>query len=128
MTPLTRRDAERQVRSWGFSHVYTWTDTPNSHYSPHSHLGLTTHLVLSGEFTVTYTEDDPNRKETFWPGARIDVPAEKVHEVWIGEAGCTYVIGEQVIGEILNVEGIITCAEHFFMPPSSDAEFRSSKL
>jgi len=94
MPSLSRQDAEKEVRSWGFAHVFTWTDSPNYHYNPHKHAGLTTHLILSGEFTVTYPEDDPDQKETFGPGARIDVPAHKVHEVWIGKEGCTYVIGE----------------------------------
>ncbi|OSX56335.1 hypothetical protein POSPLADRAFT_1160577 [Postia placenta MAD-698-R-SB12] len=83
-----------QVRSWGFTHVYVWTDSPNFHYNPHSHPGVTTHLILSGEFTVTYPDDEPGRKEAFGPGARIDVAAGKIHEVWIGKEGCTYVIGE----------------------------------
>ncbi|KAI0073409.1 hypothetical protein K474DRAFT_1603392 [Panus rudis PR-1116 ss-1] len=94
MTSISRAEAEKQVRSWGFPHVYTWTDGPNAHYQPHSHSGLTTHLILSGQFTVCYPQDDPGKKETFGPGARIDVPAGKVHEVWMGEEGCTYVIGE----------------------------------
>lgn len=34
------------------------------------------------------------KKETFGVGDRIDVPAGKVHEVWIGLEGCEYVIGE----------------------------------
>ena len=66
----------------------------NAHYSPHSHPGLTTHLILSGTFTVCYPDDDPNKKETFGPGARIDIPARKIHEAWMGAEGCTYVIGE----------------------------------
>lgn len=69
-------------------------DPRHAHYEPHSHSGLTCHLILSGEFTVTYPDDDPGKKETFGPGARIDVPAGKVHEVLIGKGGCTYVIGE----------------------------------
>lgn len=28
MSSLSRQDAESQVRSWGFSTVYTWTDGP----------------------------------------------------------------------------------------------------
>lgn len=28
-------------------------------------------------------------------GARIDVEAGRVHEVWVGGEGCRYVIGEQ---------------------------------
>jgi len=27
----SRAEAEKQVRSWGFSHVFTWTDHPNAH-------------------------------------------------------------------------------------------------
>ena len=70
-------------------------DDRNAHYQPHSHAGLTTHLILSGEFTITYPQDGATpKKETFGPGARVDVPARKVHEVWVGREGCTYVIGE----------------------------------
>ncbi|KAM7187922.1 cupin domain containing protein [Rhypophila sp. PSN 637] len=91
---LSRSEAEAKVKSWGFSHVFTWTDSPNSHYPPHSHAGLTTHLILKGELTLTYPKDALPEKTTFGVGARIDVDAEKVHEVWIGKEGCTYVIGE----------------------------------
>lgn len=66
----------------------------NAHYLPHRHSGLTTHLILSGELTITYPEDEDSKKETFGPGARIDVGAKKLHEVWMGRVGCTYVIGE----------------------------------
>lgn len=66
----------------------------NAHYPPHRHSGLTTHLILSGKFTVSFPEDTPDAKEAFGPGARIDVPAKKAHEVWMGNEGCTYVIGE----------------------------------
>lgn len=50
--------------------------------------------------TITYPEDNKTlyngeiRKETHGVGARIDVPAGKLHEVWIGKDGCEYVIGE----------------------------------
>lgn len=64
------------------------------HYRPHSHAGRTTHLILSGAMTVCYPEDDPSAKETFGPGERVDVPPGKVHEVWMGKEGCTYVVGE----------------------------------
>ena len=67
----------------------------NAYYHPHTHNGLTTHLIRRGTFTVSYPEDPTgSEKETFGPGSRIDVPAGKVHEVWIGEEGCEYVIGE----------------------------------
>ncbi|KAK3330947.1 hypothetical protein B0H66DRAFT_82471 [Apodospora peruviana] len=90
----SQKPAEAEVRSWGFSHVFTWTDSPNSHYPPHTHSGLTTHLILKGELTITYPEDASPEKTTHGVGARIDVAAGRVHEVWVGKEGCTYVIGE----------------------------------
>ncbi|KAK3500726.1 hypothetical protein B0T13DRAFT_466137 [Neurospora crassa] len=97
--PLSRKEAESQVRSWGFSHVFTWTDGGGAHYAPHKHSSLTTHLILSGSLTIAYPgseEDDKKGKTTttHGPGERLDVDAGQVHEVWIGREGCTYVIGE----------------------------------
>jgi hypothetical protein len=66
----------------------------NAYYSPHKHSGLTTHLILSGELTVSYPDDAQPTKETFGVGGRLDVDAGRKHEVWVGPEGCTYVIGE----------------------------------
>lgn len=68
--------------------------TSNSYYSPHKHSGVTTHLVLSGELTVSYPDDAHPAKETIGVGGRFDVEAGRRHEVWVGSEGCTYVIGE----------------------------------
>ncbi|KAF1808939.1 hypothetical protein P152DRAFT_461990 [Eremomyces bilateralis CBS 781.70] len=85
---------ESLVRSWGFGHVFTWSDRPDAHYPPHSHSMLTTHLILYGSLTITYPDDEAPTKETFGEGARVDVAAGRKHEVWTGGEGCTYVIGE----------------------------------
>ncbi|KAL2140723.1 hypothetical protein VTI28DRAFT_3316 [Corynascus sepedonium] len=94
----SQKEIEAEVRSWGFSHVFTWTDGPYAHYSPHSHPGLTTHVILRGELTIAYPEDEDveqrGKKSTYGVGDRIDVDAGRVHEVWMGAEGCTYVIGE----------------------------------
>lgn len=90
----TTSSDELEVRSWGFSHVYTWTDPPNAYYRPHSHKGVTTHLITSGRLIIRYPEADPEKKETHGVGARLDVPANMVHEVWVGGEGCTMIIGE----------------------------------
>ena len=66
----------------------------NAYYPPHTHRGLTTHLILDGELTVTYPDDKEPKKETFGPGGRLDVDANRRHEVWMGKNGCTYIIGE----------------------------------
>ncbi|PWY92691.1 hypothetical protein BO70DRAFT_425362 [Aspergillus heteromorphus CBS 117.55] len=96
----SRKECEALVRDWGFRHVFTWSDGSNAYYSPHSHDGPTTHLIRRGSLTITYPDDNTRlydgdfRKETFGVGARVDVPAGKLHEVWIGDNGCEYVIGE----------------------------------
>jgi hypothetical protein len=116
----SRKEVEAEVRSWGFSHVFTWTDGANARkrptrglflvtqidnwfcllqdYPPHSHAGLTTHVILSGQLTIAYPQDGDaeqrKKKTTYGVGDRIDVDAGRVHEVWMGEEGCTYVIGE----------------------------------
>ncbi|CAH0016763.1 unnamed protein product [Clonostachys rhizophaga] len=109
---------ENQVRAWGFHHVFTWSDGPvrpigsgpggwrhgrlfNScarrrgfHYAPHSHASLTTHLIVAGELTLWYPNETSQQRVTYGPGSRVDVEAGRVHEVWVGDEGCTYVIGE----------------------------------
>ncbi|KAK0105311.1 hypothetical protein ONS95_004306 [Cadophora gregata] len=94
MAAKSQRESEQEVRSWGFSRVITWTDTPNYHYTPHSHEGLTTHLILKGEITIRFPEDAQPEKKTFGAGERLDVEAGREHEVWVGPEGCTMVIGE----------------------------------
>ncbi|RWA11462.1 hypothetical protein EKO27_g3643 [Xylaria grammica] len=90
MSPArSRRDYEDEVRSWGFSKVFTWTDAPS-----HSHGGLTTHLIVDGQLTLTYPRDTKPSKSTYSAGDRVDVDARRVHEVWVGPQGCTMVIGE----------------------------------
>jgi quercetin dioxygenase-like cupin family protein len=82
---------------WGSNQAGQYALMPhhsNYHYSPHSHAGLTTHLVVDGELTLWYPDEADREKKTYGPGARIDVDAGRVHEVWIGKDGCTYVIGE----------------------------------
>lgn len=55
---------------------------------------LTTHLIRRGSLTIIYPRDPSPTMETFGVGGRVDVPAGKVHEVWMGSEGCEYVIGE----------------------------------
>ncbi|KAM0705686.1 hypothetical protein Q7P35_007046 [Cladosporium inversicolor] len=85
--PQSRAAAEKEVASWGFSHIFTWTDGPNAYYSPHKHSGLTTHLILSGELTISYPDDAQPTKEIFGVGGRLDVDAGRRHEVWAGAEG-----------------------------------------
>lgn len=76
------------------SYLHHRADCSNAHYAPHQHSARTTHLIMEGELTIAYPRDAIPVKESFGPGGRIDVDAGRVHEVWIGKEGCTYVIGE----------------------------------
>ncbi|EFW22292.1 conserved hypothetical protein [Coccidioides posadasii str. Silveira] len=108
MTSSARAQDENLVRSWGFSTVFTWRDEPepdshnlthpyvyrrDTYYPPHSHNGLTTHLIRHGTLTIAFPKDG-GAKKMYGPGSRIDVDAGQLHEVWIGYEGCEYVIGE----------------------------------
>jgi hypothetical protein len=78
------------------THLHACADATrrNAHYPPHKHSGITTHLILNGSLTMTYPDDADPKKETLGPGQRWDVDAKRIHEVWVGSEGCTYVIGE----------------------------------
>lgn len=76
------------------STLFMLREDSNAHYPPHKHSGKTTHLILDGSLTMRYPNDADAKKETLGVGERWDVDAKKVHEVWVGPEGCTYVIGE----------------------------------
>lgn len=66
----------------------------NTHYPPHSHAALTTHLIIEGSITLWYPQEKDSQKQVYGIGSRIDVDAGRVHEVQVGGSGCTMVIGE----------------------------------
>ena len=84
----------RRTNPARFSTHGTLTAPRNAHYPPHRHSTATTHLVLDGSLTVCYPEETPRQKDVVRKGEWLDVDKGRVHEVWIGENGCTYVIGE----------------------------------
>ncbi|CAL3970973.1 unnamed protein product [Diplocarpon coronariae] len=94
MPEKPQHGSEQEIRSRGSPRVFTWIDNPNSHCSPHSHRGLTAHLLLEGQLTIAYPREKEPEKETFGIGERIDVEAGRTQQVWIGPEGCTYVMGE----------------------------------
>ncbi|KKA30978.1 hypothetical protein TD95_001342 [Thielaviopsis punctulata] len=87
---------ENTVQSWGYSIVFTSSDKPNAHYPPHSHVTQTTHLILEGSMTLRYPDQPEPNKFTYSAGDRVDVAAGQEHEVWMGETGCKYVVGEKI--------------------------------
>jgi len=79
-----------QLRAEGFQDVYVWEDGPNMSYPDHTHPGVSAHIILEGEMTVTTNGETV----TYKPGDRFDVPAHTVHSAKMGPQGCKYLIGE----------------------------------
>lgn len=85
------RKLESQLRAEGFSHTYVWQDAPNAFYPEHTHAGLTAHIILDGEMTLTMD----GGSQTYRAGERCDVPAGAAHAARMGPQGCRYLVGEK---------------------------------
>lgn len=88
---MDQRKAESQLRSEGFSHTYVWQDGPQAYYPVHTHAGLTAHIILDGEMTLTMD----GASQTYRVGERCDVPAGATHSARMGPHGCRYLVGEK---------------------------------
>ncbi len=88
---LDQRKLKSQLRGEGFSHTYVWQDGPHAHYPDHTHAGITAHIILDGEMTLTMD----GASQTYHVGDRCDVPAGAVHSARMGPHGCRYLIGEK---------------------------------
>jgi hypothetical protein len=84
-------ELRKQLSAEGFGHTYVWQDGPNAFYSDHEHAGLTAHVILDGEMTLTMG----GKSNTFHVGDRCDVPAGAVHSAQMGPRGCRYLVGEK---------------------------------
>lgn len=88
---MDARSLESQLRSEGFLHTFVWQDGPGAFYPDHTHAGLTAHIILDGEMTVTMN----GQTQTYRAGDRFDVPAVAVHSAQMGPRGCRYLVGEK---------------------------------
>jgi len=91
MGSVNEREARKQLEAEGFPHIYVWQDGPHAHYRDHTHAGLTAHIILDGEMTLT-TAGESN---TYRVGDRCDVPPGAVHSADMGPKGCRYLVGEK---------------------------------
>jgi mannose-6-phosphate isomerase-like protein (cupin superfamily) len=91
MASMSEERLRKQLAAEGFAHAYVWQDGPRAFYSDHTHAGLTAHVILDGEMTLTCD----GQSETFRVGERCDVPAGAVHSAKMGPNGCRYLVGEK---------------------------------
>jgi quercetin dioxygenase-like cupin family protein len=88
---MNESESRKQLSAEGFVHTYVWQDGPQAHYSDHTHAGLTAHVILDGEMTLTMD----GKSETYRVGDRCDVPAGAIHSAKMGPKGCRYLVGER---------------------------------
>lgn len=88
---MNEKEVRKQLESEGFSHTYAWQDGPNALYPDHTHAGLTAHIILDGEMTLTMD----GKSTTYRVGDRCDVPAGATHSARMGPRGCRYLVGEK---------------------------------
>ena len=91
MARIDEKEFREQLRRQGFSRVYVWRDGAGAFYPGHTHDGLTAHIVLDGEMTLTVRGES----KTYRTGDRCDVPADALHAARMGPEGCRYMIGEK---------------------------------
>jgi mannose-6-phosphate isomerase-like protein (cupin superfamily) len=81
----------QQLETEGFSDTFVWQDRPNAFYPDHTHAGLTAHIILDGEMTLTMNGES----HTYAVEERCDVPAGATHSARMGSRGCRYLVGEK---------------------------------
>ncbi len=88
---MTEKELQEKLEREGFASIFVHRDSPNAYYPDHTHSGITAHIVLDGDITVT----SEGQTTKFEPGQRFDVPAGAIHSAQIGPNGCRYMIGEK---------------------------------
>lgn len=78
-----------------FSHVYEWTDEPNTIYEEHAHKGKVCFYVVEGSILMNID----GVHSTIKKGERLDVPVDHPHTAKVGTEGCTFIVGEDIEGD-----------------------------
>ena len=91
MTPPKEAELRKQLEAEGYGHTFVWQDGPQAFYPDHTHAGLTAHIILEGEMTLT----TGGASQVFRAGGRCDVAAGAVHSARMGPQGCRYLVGEK---------------------------------
>jgi quercetin dioxygenase-like cupin family protein len=91
MPQMNASEFLKQLEAEGFAHTFVWQDGPGAYYPDHTHPGLTAHIILDGEMTLTMN----GHAQTYRAGERCDVPSGAVHSARMGPRGCRYIVGEK---------------------------------
>jgi quercetin dioxygenase-like cupin family protein len=82
---------EKQLAEEGLGDFFVGQDGPGAFCPDHTHSGLTAHVILEGEMTLT----SEGQTRTYKAGERADVPGRAVHSARMGPKGCRYLVGQK---------------------------------
>ena len=88
---MDEKKAKEILKKEGFKEIYLHTDSPNEHYPPHKHAKYAAHIILKGTMEIK-TKGISKYLKT---GDRFDVKPLEVHEAFIGNEGCTYIVANK---------------------------------
>jgi mannose-6-phosphate isomerase-like protein (cupin superfamily) len=88
---MDAKEWEQELAREGFGDFFVWRDGPNTFYPEHAHSGMTAHVILEGEMTLTWE----GQTRTFKAGERANVPAGAIHSARMGPRGCQYLVGQK---------------------------------
>lgn len=86
-----------KLKAEGFKHVFERRDVANAEFPPHTHEGRVSFYIAEGSVTIG-VKDKPGI--LFTKGERHDMVPNVSHWVKIGPAGCLWVVGEDVQGDV----------------------------
>lgn len=78
----------------GFTHIYEYTDQPNTKYEEHAHMGKVALYITAG--SVTFSGGINKELKV---GERFDVPVGVKHSAIVGANGCSYIVAEEIEGD-----------------------------
>ena len=86
MARIDEEEFREQLRRQGFSRVYVWQDAPGAFYPDHTHEGLTAHIILDGEMTLSML----SKLKTYRTGDRCTfLRVEYTRRGWVRKGAAT---------------------------------------
>jgi hypothetical protein len=86
MARIDEEEFREQLRRQGFSRVYVWQGAAGAFYPDHTHEGLTAHIILDGEMTLSMRA---NRKRTELVIAATFLRVQYMQRGWVRKAAAT---------------------------------------
>lgn len=89
MNATSEATFHKQPAAEGLSQILVWEDGPTVFHADHTHPGLTAHILLDGEMTIT----TKGNSQIYLPADRLDVETGAVRSARMAPCGCRCLVG-----------------------------------